>query len=163
MQSQLPNFIVYEFSCKCVYICGTISCISKEHQKRLYRTLQHTLHMCHWKIWHEAFGECLVQPIKRSADRDKSCTELGLQHKPIILITSVQDRYPLLGRYRSLISMTLEALILIFILFGWIWIKKVTTLLRLNRKSFRLFCDHIRPICHTLFQTVVICYVHYWQ
>lgn len=121
LQSQLPNFIVYEFSCKCVYICGTISCISKEHQKRLYRTLQHTLHMCHWKIWHEAFGECLVQPIKRSADRDKSCTELGLQHKPIILITSVQDRYPLLGRYRSLISMTLEALILIFILFGWIW------------------------------------------
>lgn len=121
LQSQLPNFIVYEFSCKCVYICWTISCISKEHQKRLYKTLQRTLHMRHWEIWHEAFGECLVQPIKCSADRDKSCTELGLQHKPMILITSVQDRYPLLGRYRSLISITLEALILIFILFGWIW------------------------------------------
>lgn len=119
LQSQLPNFIVYEFSCKCVYICWTISCISKEHQKRLYKTLQRTLHMCHWKIWHEAFGECLVQPIKRSADRDKSCTELGLQHKPMILISfSPGPQYPLLGRYRSLISRTLEALILIFILFG---------------------------------------------
>lgn len=98
LQSQLPNFIVYEFSCKCVYICGTISCISKEHQKRLYKTLQCTLHMRHWKIWHEAFGECIVQPIKRSADRDKSCTELGLQHKPIILISFSPGPLPTFAR-----------------------------------------------------------------
>lgn len=156
MQSQLPNFIVYEFSCKCVYICGTISCISKEHQKRLYKTLQRTLHMCHWKIWHEAFGECLVQPIKRSADRDKSCTELGLQHKPIILISfsagplsfarkiQITDFNDPRGSNFNIYSFWMEVEIFLF----EISIKKVTTLLRLNRISLRLFCDHTADMSH---------------